>query len=68
MMKAPTKFMITHPTLGLGEGNNGAFVFQINGVMMQALAYDGEGWEHVSVRPVDDSRSCTFVHIQSQKK
>lgn len=41
--------MTRHPILGLGEGNNGLFRFERDGVGFTCIASDGEGWEHVSV-------------------
>lgn len=48
-MKVPEQFRINHPVLGIGEGNNGAFVFKKNGVGFYCIASDGGGWDHVSV-------------------
>lgn len=41
--------MVNHPTLGMGEGNNGFFVFKKHGIIYFCQASDGMGWEHVSV-------------------
>jgi hypothetical protein len=46
---APKEFMIRHPFLGLGEGNNGFFKFVLDGVSIYVQASEGLGWEHVSV-------------------
>jgi hypothetical protein len=45
----PHKYMYDHPTLGLGEGNNGFFVFKRNNIEFRIQASDLGGWEHVSV-------------------
>jgi hypothetical protein len=46
---APVKYMVNHPTLGMGEGNNGYFCFERNGITFHVISSDGAGWEHVSV-------------------
>lgn len=46
---APQEFMIHHPVLGKGQGNNGFFVIKNKGVVLSAMSSDGAGWEHVSV-------------------
>ena len=45
----PKNYMISHPTLGFGEANNGYFRFEREGVLFHCIASDGAGWEHVSV-------------------
>ena len=49
MFHAPEQYLMIHPTLGLGDGNNGFFVFHRDGVTFHCIASDGMGWEHVSV-------------------
>jgi hypothetical protein len=46
---APKEFIVVHPVLGLGEGNNGFFQFFRDGIHIYCMASDGGGWEHVSV-------------------
>lgn len=48
---APKKYMITHPILGKGEGNNGCFMIRMPGKINRLLCIssDGGDWEHVSV-------------------
>lgn len=45
----PQHYKIPHPTLGMGEGNNGFFRFERGGVIFNCIGSDGLGWEHVSV-------------------
>ena len=47
--KAPKIYMVNHPMLGMGEGNNGYFRFERDGITYNCIASDGAGWEHVSV-------------------
>jgi len=49
MFHAPKQFMVKHPVLGMGEGNNGYFMFEKNGINFNVISSDGMGWEHVSV-------------------
>jgi len=49
MFHAPTHYMVNHPTLGMGEGNNGYFCFERNGITFHVISSDGMGFEHVSV-------------------
>ena len=51
MFKVPEKHRIT---TGPGSsqkwvGNNGAFLFRRNGIVIFCIVSDGQGWEHVSV-------------------
>lgn len=46
---APQEYLVKHPILGLGEGNNGFFSFKKHGIIYFCQASDGIGWEHVSV-------------------
>lgn len=46
---APKEFMVNHPMLGRGEGNNGFLVIKKLGVSYNIMASDGGGWEHISV-------------------
>jgi hypothetical protein len=45
----PQHYLHKHPVLGLGDGNNGFFLFERNGITFRVIASDGAGWEHVSV-------------------
>lgn len=45
----PQEYMVKHPFLGMGEGNNGFFQFERNGIVFRVQASDGADWEHVSV-------------------
>lgn len=49
MFHAPTRYMVTHPLLGLGEGNNGFFKIPFENVLLFVQASDGMEWEHCSV-------------------
>lgn len=46
---APKHYMVNHPKLGMGDGNNGCFRFSYGGDLFTVIASDGAGWEHVSV-------------------
>ncbi len=48
-MNVPKEYMVNHPILGMGEGNNGLFRFERYGIIFTVIASDGAGWEHVSV-------------------
>ena len=57
MKKKPCKHLEQHRIKDAGPrssdaryGNNGAFAIPYNGSALVALASDGEGWDHVSVR------------------
>lgn len=49
MFHAPKEYLAKHPLLGIGEGNNGFFIFKKNNIQFRCQASDGGGWEHVSV-------------------
>ena len=56
---APQEFRQKHPAYGIGEGNNGYFVFTTPGkgkVIFHCIASDEMGWEHVSVSLSKESR------------
>ncbi len=46
---APKEYMVPHPAMGMGEGNNGYFAFGRSGITFRVISSDGMGWEHVSV-------------------
>ena len=54
---APKEYMVSHPIMGMGEGNNGFFRISRNGVIFQIISSDSEGWEHVSVT-IANKRRC----------
>lgn len=48
--KAPGAYMVEHPVLGMGEGNNGFFILvRERGRPLYCVSSDGAEWEHVSV-------------------
>ena len=51
MFKVPEKYRLTSGPLGSTPeyGNNGAFIFDLNGARIVAIASDQMGWEHVSI-------------------
>ena len=57
---APAHYMVAHPVLGIGEGNNGFFVFERDGIQFRCVASDGMGWEHVSVTLGNKNRIPTW--------
>lgn len=59
---APSYYIKKHPTLGMGEGNNGYFVFEREGLTYYVIASDGEGWEHVSVS-LNKNRTPTWKQM-----
>lgn len=50
------------------DGNNGLFVFEIGGVLIQAIAHDGEYWERVSVCPVLEARFPIWKEMNQIKE
>lgn len=48
-------------------GNNGMFVFDLGGLLVQIIASDNLGWEHVSVCPVFIQRTLTWDEMCSVK-
>jgi hypothetical protein len=47
--KGPKEYLINHPSLGMGDEENGFFVFSRHGITYRCLASNFMGWEHVSV-------------------
>lgn len=43
------KYIICHPILGMGKGNNGAFMIPYQSMELTVITSVGQGWEHVSV-------------------
>lgn len=43
------KFMVLHLVLGMGEGNNGAFLIPYKSHDLAVISSDEGGWDHVSV-------------------
>jgi len=56
---APKQYLKSHPTLGLGEGNDGFFSFVKDGIIFYCISSDQSGWEHVSVS-LDRNRCPTW--------
>lgn len=48
------------------DGNNGAFGFALDGVLMFAIASDGGGWEHVSLS-CQENRTPTWDEMCAVK-
>jgi len=48
-------------------GNNGAFRVVVSGTRCVAIASDGMGWEHVSVRPAKAKRTLTWEEMAAVK-
>ena len=59
-LRAPQEYLIPHPTLGIGEGNNGFFRISRGGVIFNIQCSDGMGWEHVSVSIHNKNRCPTW--------
>ncbi len=59
---APSYYIKKHPVLGIGEGNNGYFVFEREGLTYHVIASDGAGWEHVSVS-LNKNRTPTWKQM-----
>lgn len=52
MFKVPNNYRLrTHKILGSDDsyGNNGMFIVPFGAMMLNCMASDGQGWEHVSV-------------------
>lgn len=60
--RAPEHYLVSHPILGRGEGNNGLFVFERDGIQFRCVASDGMGWEHVSVT-LNKKRTPTWAEM-----
>lgn len=63
MFHVPEELRIRdHPTLGsdTSYGNNGAFRILYHGKVLQCIASDGEGWEHVSVTIAGSRRTPSW--------
>ena len=61
MFHAPKRFMINHPALGMGEGNDGFFLIPGSDACGRSLyvqSSDDRGWEHVSVSLKDQPKRC----------
>lgn len=63
MFRAPKEYMISHPYLGMGEGNNGYFAFEREGIKFRVVSSDGAGWEHVSVSIANKKRCPTWEEM-----
>lgn len=48
-------------------GNNGLFLVPVLGTMMQCIASDGMGWEHVSASPRSSKRVPTWDEMCALK-
>lgn len=47
--KETIQYLVNHPYLGKGHGNNGFFQIPFEGRLLNVMASDGMGWDHVSV-------------------
>lgn len=51
MMHVPEKYRVTEGQLATSsiDGNNGCFIINFGSDLLQCIASDGMGWEHVSI-------------------
>jgi hypothetical protein len=53
-----------------GDDGNGAFIIPVPGQMtaLKVVASNGEGWDHISVSPVEAQRTPTWAEMEIAKK
>jgi hypothetical protein len=53
-----------------GDDGNGAFIIPVPGQVtaLKVVASNGDGWDHISVSPVDQQRTPTWAEMEIAKK